>query len=71
MDDITAGAANAGADEAPAKASFAEKRWQSDIIVDLIKHYDFPYIKRQVGYPDAELEIALLTYEGQPFATTG
>jgi catechol 2,3-dioxygenase-like lactoylglutathione lyase family enzyme len=34
-------------------------------------HYDFPYIKRQVGYPNAELEIALLTYKGQPFATTG
>jgi lactoylglutathione lyase len=33
--------------------------------------YDFPYIKRQVGYPDAELEIALLTHKGQPFATTG
>ena len=33
-------------------------------------HYDFPYIKSQVGYPDAVLEIALLTHEGQPFETT-
>ena len=34
-------------------------------------HYDFPYIKRQVGYPDADLEIALLTHQGQPFEATG
>jgi len=34
-------------------------------------HYDFPYIKKQVGYPDAELEIALLTYQGQPFEAVG
>jgi catechol 2,3-dioxygenase-like lactoylglutathione lyase family enzyme len=34
-------------------------------------HYDFPYIKRQVGYPDAVLEIALLTHKGEPFKTTG
>lgn len=34
-------------------------------------HYDFPYIKRQVGYPDAVLEIGLLTHKGEPFETTG
>ena len=34
-------------------------------------HYDFPYIKTQVGYPDAELEIALLTHKGRPFEMTG
>ena len=22
----------------------SNRRWQSDVIVDLIKHYDFPYI---------------------------
>src|ERR1700730_8051097 len=27
-----------------APVSYAEKAWQSDVIVDLIKHYDFPYI---------------------------
>ena len=29
-----------------APVSYAEKAWQSDVIVDLIKHYDFPYIAR-------------------------
>lgn len=33
--------------------------------------YDFPYIARQVGYPDAVLDIALLTHEGRAFAETG
>ena len=33
--------------------------------------YDFPYISRQVGYPDAVLDIALLTHEGRPFESVG
>lgn len=33
--------------------------------------YDYPYIQRQVGYPDALLEIALLTINGQAFQSTG
>jgi catechol 2,3-dioxygenase-like lactoylglutathione lyase family enzyme len=34
-------------------------------------HYDFPYIKRTVGYPNAVLEIAMLTARGEPFQSTG
>ena len=33
--------------------------------------YDFPYIARQVGYPDAVLDIAILTWNGEPFRTNG
>src|SRR5262245_38088122 len=33
--------------------------------------YDFPYIASQVGYPDAVLDIALLTRNGEPFDSTG
>lgn len=33
--------------------------------------YDFPYIARQVGYPDAVLDIALMTQAGRPFEDTG
>src|ERR1700731_2215105 len=32
-----------------APVSYAEKAWQSDVIVDLIKHYDFPYIALNPG----------------------
>jgi catechol 2,3-dioxygenase-like lactoylglutathione lyase family enzyme len=33
--------------------------------------YDFPYIARQVGYPNAVLDIALLTLNGEPFQSKG
>ena len=33
--------------------------------------YDFPYIAKQVGYPGAVLEIALLTHQGMSFESTG
>lgn len=33
--------------------------------------YNFPYIARQVGYPDAALDVALLTRNGEPFESTG
>ncbi len=29
--------------------SYAKKAWQSDVIVDLIKHYGFPYIALNPG----------------------
>jgi hypothetical protein len=35
---------NETADVETRVASYAEKRWQSDIIVDLIKQFGFPYI---------------------------
>jgi catechol 2,3-dioxygenase-like lactoylglutathione lyase family enzyme len=33
--------------------------------------YDFPYIARTVGYPNAVLDIALLTLNGEPFQSKG
>lgn len=33
--------------------------------------YDRPYIASQVGYPGAVLDIALLTHNGEPFASAG
>ena len=33
--------------EAP--VSYAKKAWQSDVIVDLLRHYDFPYIALNPG----------------------
>ena len=32
-----------------APVSYAERAWQSDVIVDLIKHYGFPYIALNPG----------------------
>ena len=40
-------AANAGG--ASLKGSYAERRWQSDVIVDLIKQFGFPYIALNPG----------------------
>ena len=42
-----------------AQASYAKKAWQSDIIVDLIKHYGFPYIALNPG-ASADLTVAVL-----------
>ncbi len=41
MNDVTAAT--------EAQASYAKKAWQSDVIVDLIKHYDFPFIALNPG----------------------
>jgi acetolactate synthase I/II/III large subunit len=59
MDEITAGAA-----DGPAKESFAEKRWQSDIIVDLIKQFGFPYIALNPGASYRGLHDSLVNYGG-------
>ena len=48
--------------EAP--ASYAEKAWQSDVIVDLIKHYGFPYIALNPGASYRGLHDSLVNYGG-------
>jgi acetolactate synthase-1/2/3 large subunit len=39
-------------------------RWQSDVIVDLIKHYDFPYITLNPGASFRGLHDSLVNYGG-------
>jgi acetolactate synthase I/II/III large subunit len=55
-------AANAG--EASLKASYAERRWQSDVIVDLIKQFGFPYIALNPGASYRGLHDSLVNYGG-------
>jgi acetolactate synthase-1/2/3 large subunit len=52
----------AASSEAP--ASYAKKAWQSDIIVDLIKHYGFPYIALNPGASYRGLHDSLVNYGG-------
>src|ERR1700693_2084314 len=59
----TAGPA-AGAAVGGGKASYAEKRWQSDIIVDLIKQFGFPYIALNPGASFRGLHDSLVNYGG-------
>src|ERR1700685_3800925 len=47
-----------------APVSYAEKAWQSDVIVDLIKHYDFPYIALNPGASYRGLHDSLVNYGG-------
>jgi acetolactate synthase-1/2/3 large subunit len=47
-----------------AAASFAKKAWQSDVIVDLIKHYGFPYIALNPGASYRGLHDSLVNYGG-------
>jgi acetolactate synthase-1/2/3 large subunit len=44
--------------------SYAEKRWQSDIIVDLIKKFGFPYIALNPGASYRGLHDSLVNYGG-------
>src|ERR1700730_19195295 len=63
MNETTAdSAANAG--ETSRKASYAEKRWQSDVIVDLIKQFSFPYIALNPGASYRGLHDSLVNYGG-------
>ena len=50
--------------KAEAQTSYAEKAWQSDIIVDLIKHYGFPYIALNPGASYRGLHDSLVNYGG-------
>ena len=45
-------------------ASYAERRWQSDVIVDLIKRYGFPYITLNPGASYRGLHDSLVNYGG-------
>src|SRR6516165_11394648 len=47
-----------------AKSSYAEKRWQSDVIVDLIKQFSFPYIALNPGASYRGLHDSLVNYGG-------
>src|SRR5260370_35150597 len=63
MDETRTGsAANAG--KANPKASYAERRWQSDVIVDLIKQFGFPYIALNPGASYRGLHDSLVNYGG-------
>ncbi len=44
--------------------SYAKKAWQSDVIVDLIKHYGFPYIALNPGASYRGLHDSLVNYGG-------
>ena len=45
-----------------AQTSYAKKAWQSDVIVDLIKHYGFPYIALNPGASYRGLHDSLVNY---------
>jgi acetolactate synthase I/II/III large subunit len=47
-----------------AQTSYATKAWQSDVIVDLIKHYGFPYIALNPGASYRGLHDSLVNYGG-------
>jgi acetolactate synthase I/II/III large subunit len=51
-----------GADLQP--ASYGERRWQSDVIVDLIKQFGFPYIALNPGASYRGLHDSLVNYGG-------
>jgi acetolactate synthase-1/2/3 large subunit len=63
MDETRTGSA-ASASEANPKASYAERRWQSDVIVDLIKQFGFPYIALNPGASYRGLHDSLVNYGG-------
>jgi acetolactate synthase I/II/III large subunit len=63
MNEITAGAPAPTSEESP-KASYAERRWQSDVIVDLIKQFGFPYIALNPGASYRGLHDSLVNYGG-------
>ena len=56
MNDVTA--------KPETQASYAKKAWQSDVIVDLIKHYGFPYIALNPGASYRGLHDSLVNYGG-------
>ena len=57
MNETTAGAL-------PPGTSYAERRWQSDVIVDLIKRFGFPYIALNPGASYRGLHNSLVNYGG-------
>ena len=63
MNESTAGT-DTGATPVAQPASYAEKRWQSDVIVDLIKQFGFPYIALNPGASYRGLHDSLVNYGG-------
>src|SRR5882672_8002606 len=59
---MSGAAANPG--EVSLEASYAERRWQSDVIVDLIKQFGFPYIALNPGASYRGLHDSLVNYGG-------
>jgi acetolactate synthase-1/2/3 large subunit len=55
---------NTPAKKPPAKGSFAPRQWQSDVIVDLIKQFGFPYIAINPGASYRGLHDSLVNYGG-------
>jgi acetolactate synthase-1/2/3 large subunit len=55
---------SAPAKKTPAKGSFAPRQWQSDVIVDLIKQFGFPYIALNPGASYRGLHDSLVNYGG-------
>ncbi len=50
--------------KAEAPVSYAKKAWQSDVIVDLLRRYDFPYIALNPGASYRGLHDSLVNYGG-------
>ena len=63
MNEIAADA-RARSGETNPKGSSAERRWQSDVIVDLIKQFGFPYIALNPGASYRGLHDSLVNYGG-------
>ena len=55
---------NETADRSQPGGRYAKRAWQSDIIVDLIKHYGFPYIALNPGASYRGLHDSLVNYGG-------
>src|SRR5215831_14558117 len=55
---------NETADRSQAAKRYAKRAWQSDVIVDLIKHYGFPYIALNPGASYRGLHDSLVNYGG-------
>jgi acetolactate synthase I/II/III large subunit len=54
---------NEAGNKSPA-GRYAKRAWQSDVIVDLIKHYGFPYIALNPGASYRGLHDSLVNYGG-------
>src|SRR5215510_5572936 len=63
MNEIAADAQSSDGGSNP-KGAYAERRWQSDVIVDLIKQFGFPYIALNPGASYRGLHDSLVNYGG-------
>src|SRR5260221_988489 len=63
MNEIATDAQSSDGETSP-KRAYAERRWQSDVIVDLIKQFGFPYIALNPGASYRGLHDSLVNYGG-------